>query len=165
MEIKKSLQVPLEDTIRVSVYAPLAVFSRIHPDPFPTSPFEESKGDNPVCVELVRKISACLFTPTLATSMMSDSIRFHGYLSLDKYALEDELLIDGQPIDIPTDGIHIIFDHQVSSDDEDPDVVHLWVDEELNVTGRKTHKTDRGRTNDLVKCINQSRKSKKVHFE
>ena len=86
---------------------------------------------------------------------MSDSIRFYGYTSRDKYPREDELLKDGQAIDVPTDGIHVIFGHQVSSDDEDPDLVHLWVDEELKVTGRKNHKTDRGLANDLVK-IHQS---------
>jgi hypothetical protein len=133
------------------VYAPLAVCSRIHPGPFPNSPFEEIKGDNPVCAEVVRKTSASLFTPTLASGMMSDSICFYGYLSRDKYPLEDELLKDGQPMDLPTDGVHVIFDHQVSSDDEDPDVVHSWIDEELKVTGRKNHKADRGRANDLVK--------------
>ena len=54
-------------------------------------------------------------------------------------------------MDMPIDRIHIIFGHQVSSDDEDRDVVHLWVNEELKVTGRKNHKTDRGRASDIVK--------------
>src|SRR2546430_9792575 len=59
--------------------------------------------------------------------------------------------MDAEPMDVPIGGIHIIFDPQVSSDDEDPDVVHLWVSEELKVTRRKNHKTDRGRANDMVK--------------
>lgn len=155
MEIDQSLQIPLDEHIRVSVYAPLAVCSRIHPDPFPTSPFEETAGDNPVCAELVRKISTSLFTPTLAPGMMSDPIRFYGYVSRDKYSREDELLKDGLAMDVATDGLHVIFDHQVSSDEEDPDVVHLWVDEELKVMGRINHKTDRGRANFLVK-VHQS---------
>jgi len=145
MKIDQSLQIPLTAMIRVSVYAPLSALSRIFPDPFPVSPFEESNVVNPACVELARQISACLFTPALAPHVMPDPIRCYGYVSRDKYPPED-----AQSIDVPTGGIHIIFDHQVSSDDEDPDVVHLWVDEELKVTGRKNHKTDRGRANDMV---------------
>jgi len=87
---------------------------------------------------------------------MPDPIRCYGYVSRDKYSPEDT-----QSIDMPIGGIHIIFDHQVSSDNEDPDVVHLWVNEELKVTGRKNHKTDRGRANDMVKMY----KSIKEEFE
>lgn len=155
MEIAQSLQIPFHDSIRVSVYAPLTACSRIHPEPFPMSPFKEINGDNPVCAKLVRKISASLFTPTLTPNKMPNSIRSYGYVSRDKYPCEDELLKDGQPVDVPIDGIHVVFDHQVSSDDEDPDVVHLWIDEELKVTGRKNHRTDRVRANDMVK-IHQS---------
>src|SRR5271154_3289743 len=155
MKIDQSLQISPDDIIRVSVYAPLSALSLIFPDPFPVSPFEESGVGNPACVELVRQISACLFTPTLAPHVMPDPIRCYGYVSRDKYPPEDAQSIDAEPIDIPIDGIHIIFDHQVS-DDEDPDVVHLWVNEELKVTGRKNHKTDQRRANDMVKMqINQ----------
>ena len=68
-------------------------------------------------------------------------------------------------MDVPIGRIHIILDHQVSSDDEDPDVVHLWVNEELKVTGRKSHKTDQGRASDMVRCISQSRRNLKVEFD
>jgi hypothetical protein len=151
MEIDQSLQIPPDDIIRVSVYAPLSALSRIFPDPFPVSPFEESNVVNPACVELARQISAYLFTPALAAGVMPDPIRCYEYISRDKYPPKDAQSMDAQPMDVPIGGIHIIFDHQVSSDDEDPDVVHLWVNEELKVTGRKNHKTDRGRANDMVK--------------
>ena len=151
MKIDQSLQISPDDIIRVSVYAPLSALSLIFPHPFPVSPFGESGVGNPACVELARQISACLFTPALAPRVMPDPIRCYGYVSRDKYPPEDAQSMDVEPIDVPTGGIHLIFDHQVSSDDEDPDVVHLWVDEELKVTGRKNHKTDRGRANDMVK--------------
>jgi hypothetical protein len=160
MKIDQSLQIPFNDKIRVSVYAPLSALSLIFPHPFPVSPFEESDADNPACVELARQIFACLFTPAPASHVMPDPIRHYGYLSRDKYSPEDlqldaELkdgdLIDAELMDVQTGGIDLIFDHQVSSDDEDPDVVQLWIDEELKVTGRKNHKTDRARTNDMVK--------------
>jgi hypothetical protein len=51
--------------------------------------------------------------------------RCYGYVSRDKYPPEDVQSMDAELMDVPTDGIHIIFDHQVSSDDEDPDVVHF----------------------------------------
>ena len=149
MKIDQSLQIPLNDMIRVSVYAPLSALSLIFPHPFPVSPFEESGVDNPACVELVRQISACLFTPALASHVMPDPIRCYGYTSRDKYPPEDTRSM-AELMDMPYHGVHVIFDHQVSPDDEDPDVVHLWIDEELKVTGRKNHKTDRGRANDLV---------------
>jgi hypothetical protein len=82
---------------------------------------------------------------------MPDPVRCYGYVSRDKYPPEDAQSTDKELIDMPTGGIHLIFDHQVSSDDEDPDVVHLWVNEELKVIGRKNHKTDRGLTNDMLK--------------
>jgi hypothetical protein len=82
---------------------------------------------------------------------MPDPIRCYEYVSRDKYPPEDAQSTDAELIDMPTGGIHLIFDHQVSSDDEDPDVVHLWVNEELKVIGRKNHKTDRGLTNDMLK--------------
>ena len=104
--------------------------------PFPISPFEESKVVNPACVELARQISAYLLTLALATGVVLDPIRCYQYVSRDKYPPED-----AQSMDAPIGGTHIIFDHQVSCDDEDPDIVHLWVNEELKVTGRKTHKT------------------------
>jgi len=150
MKIDQSLQIPSDDIIRVSVYAPLSALSRIFPDPFPASPFEESNVVNPACVELARQISACLFTPALGPRVTPDPICCYGYVSRDKYPPEDAQSMDVEPVDVPTGGIHLIFDHQVSSDDEDPDVVHLWVNEELKVTGRKNHKTDRGRANDMV---------------
>jgi hypothetical protein len=137
MKIDQSLQIPLNDTIRVSVYAPLSALSLIFPNPFPVSPFEESGAGNPACVELARQISACLFTPALASNVMPDPIRCYGYVSRDKYLPEDAQSMGAELMDMPTGGIHLIFDHQVS-DDEDPDVVHLWVNEELKVTGRKT---------------------------
>jgi hypothetical protein len=174
MKIDQSLQIPFNDKIRVSVYAPLSALSLIFPHPFPVSPFEESDADNPACVELARQIFACLFTPAPASHVMPDPIRHYGYLSRDKYSPEDaqfdaELkdgdVIDAELMDVRTSGIDLIFDHQVSSDDEDPDVVQLWIDEELKVTGRKNHKTDRARTNDMMKLINQSRRSLKVDFE
>jgi hypothetical protein len=151
MEIERSLQISLDDKIRVSVYAPFTACSRIHPDPFPMSPFKEINGGNPICAELVRKISASLFTPTPAPNMMSDSIRAYEYCSRERYSPEDELLEDGQPTDIPCDAIYLVFDHQVSSNDEEPDIVHLWIDEKLKVTGRKNHKSDRDRANETVK--------------
>ena len=155
MKIDQSLQIPLTAMIRVSVYAPLPALSRIFPNPFPVSPFEESGGGNPACVEVARQISACLFTPAPASHVMPDPIRCLGYTSRDKYTPEDAQLMDAELMDMPIDGIHIIFDHQVASDDEDPDVVHLWIDEELKVTGRKNHKTDQRRANDMVKSMNQ----------
>ena len=82
---------------------------------------------------------------------MPDPIRCYGYVSRDKYPPEDAQLMDAELMDMPIDGIHIIFGHRVSSDDEDRDVVHLWGNEELKVTGRKNHKPDRGRANDIVK--------------
>ena len=151
MKIDQSLQIPLTAMIRVSVYAPLSALSLIFPNPFPVSPFEESGAGNPACVEVARQISACLFTPAPAPHVMPDPIRCLGYTSRDKYTPEDAQLMDAELMDMPIDGIHIIFGHQVSSDDEDPDVVHLWIDEELKVTGRKNHKTDRGQDNDIVK--------------
>jgi len=54
MEIDQSLQIPPDDIIRVSVYAPLSALSRIFLDPFPVSPFEDSNVVNPACVELAR---------------------------------------------------------------------------------------------------------------
>jgi hypothetical protein len=152
MKIDQSLQIPLTAMIRVSVYAPLPALSLIFPNPFPVSPFEESGGGNPACVEVARQISACLFTPAPASHVMPDPIRCLGYTSRDKYTPEDAQLMDAELME-PIDGIHIIFDHQVSSDDEDPDVVHLWIDEELKVTGRKYHKTDQRRANDMVKML------------
>jgi hypothetical protein len=150
MKIDQSLQIPLNDMIRVSVYAPLSALTLIFPKPFPVGFFEESGVGNPACVEVARQISACLFTP-LASHVMSDPIRCYGYVSRDKYSPEEAQSMDAELVDMPIDGIHIIFDHQVSSDDEDPDVVHLWIDEELKVTGRKNHKTDQRRANDMVK--------------
>ena len=129
MKIDQSLQIPLNDMIRVSVYAPLSALSLIFPNPFPGSPFEESGVGNPACVEVARQISACLFTPALAPHVMLDPIRCYGYVSRDKYSPEKAQSMDAELVDMPIDGIHIIFDHQVSSDDEDPDVVHLWVNE------------------------------------
>jgi hypothetical protein len=161
MKIDQSLQVPSDDVIRVSVYAPLSALSRIFPDPFPVSPFEESNVVNPACVELARQISACLSTPALAPGVMPDPIRCYGYVSRDKYPPEDAQSTDAELIDMPTGGIHLIFDHQVSSNDEDPDVVHLWVNEELKVTGRKNHKTDRGRANDMVKMYKSIKEESK----
>jgi hypothetical protein len=160
MKIDQSLQIPLTAMIRVSVYAPLPALSLIFPNPFPVSPFEESGGGNPACVEVARQISACLFTPAPASHVMPDPIRCLGYASRDKYTPEDAQLMDAELME-PIDGIHIIFDHQVSSDDEDPDVVHLWIDEELKVTGRKYHKTDQRRANDTVKML----KSTKEEFK
>jgi hypothetical protein len=151
MKIDQSLQIPLNDMIRVSVYAPLPALSLIFPNPFPVNLFEESGVGNPACVEVARQISACLFTPALASHVMPDPIRCYGYVSRDKYPPEDAQSMDRELMDMPTDGIHIIFDHQVSSDDEDPDVMHLWIDEELKVTGRKNHKTDQRRANEMVK--------------
>jgi hypothetical protein len=152
MEIERSLQISLDDKIRVSVWAPFTACSGIHPDPFPMNPFKEINGGNPMCAELVQKLSASLFTPTPALNMMSDSIRGYEYCSRDKYSPEDELLEeDGQPMDVPNDAIYIVFDHQVSSNDEEPDVMHLWIDEKLKVTGRKNHKSDRDRANEAVK--------------
>jgi|ERR1700722_1917812 hypothetical protein len=151
MKIDQSLQIPLNDMIRVSVYAPLSALSLIYPNPFPVSPFEESGGGNPACVEVARQISACLFTPAPAAHVVPDPIRCLGYVSRDKYPPEDAQLTETELMNMSIDGIHIIFDHQVSSDDEDPDIVHLWINEELKVTGRKNHKTDRGRANDIVK--------------
>jgi hypothetical protein len=145
MEIDQSLQIPPNDIIRVSVYAPLSALSRIFLDLLPVSPFEEFNVVNPTYVELARQISAYLFTPIPAAGVMPDPIRCYGYIFRDKY-----LSKDAQLMDVPIGGIHIIFDHQVSSDDEDPDVVHLWVNEELKVTGRKNHKTDRERAKDMV---------------
>ena len=74
---------------------------------------------------------------------MPEPTRCYEYISRDKYPPKDAQSMDAQPMDVPIGGIH---DHQVSSDDEDPDLVHL--NEELKVTGRKNHKTDRGRAND-----------------
>jgi hypothetical protein len=153
MKIDQSLQIPLNDMIRVSVYAPLPALSLIFPYPFPVSIFEESGVGNPACVELARQISACLFTPAPASHVMPDPIRCYGYVSRDKYLPEGPPPTEAELMDVPTGGIHLIFDHQVSSDDEDPDIVHLWIDEELKVTGRKNHKTDRGRANDMVKMM------------
>src|SRR5271156_2043853 len=118
MKIDQSLQIPLNDRIRVSVYAPLSALSLIFPNPFPVTLSEESGAGNPACVELVRQISACLFTPALAPHVMSDPICWYGYVSRDKYPLEDAQRMDAELMDMPTDGMHIIFDHQVSSDDE-----------------------------------------------
>src|ERR1700728_746746 len=175
MKIDQSLQTPFNDKIRVSVYAPLSALSLIFPYLFPISPFEESDADNPGCVELARQIFACLFTPAPASHVTPDPIRHYGYLSRNKYSLEDVQLkdaelkdgdvIDAVLMDVQTGGISLLFDHQLSSDDEDPDVVHLWIDEELKVTGRKNHKTDRARANYMVKLIKQSRRSLKVDFE
>jgi hypothetical protein len=145
MEIDQSFQIPPDDIIRVSVYAPLSTLSRIFPDPFPVSPFEKSNVVNPACVKLARQISAYLFTPAPATGVMPDPICCYECISRDKYPPKDAQSMDAQPMDVPIGGIH---DHQVSSDDEDPDVVHLRVNEELKVTRRKNHKTDRGRAND-----------------
>jgi hypothetical protein len=151
MKIDQSLQIPPDDMIRVSVYAPLSALTLIFPHPFPVSPFDEESGvGNPACVEVARQISACLFTPALASHVMPDPIRCYGYVSRDKYPPEDAQSMDAELMDMPVGGMHIIFDHQVSSDDEDPDVVHLWINEELKVTGRKNHKTDRRRANDMV---------------
>ena len=105
MKIDQSLQIPVNDTIRVSVYAPLSALSLIFPDPFPVSPFEESKVVNPACVELARQISACLFTPALAPRVMPDPIRCYGYVSRDKYSPEDAQSMDVELVDVPTAGI------------------------------------------------------------
>jgi hypothetical protein len=115
MKIDQSLQIPPDDIIRVSVYALLSALSRIFPDPFPVSPFEESNVINPACAELARQIPACLFTPALAPRVMPDPIRRYGYVSRDKYLPEDAQSMDTDPMDVPIGGIRIIFDHQVSS--------------------------------------------------
>jgi hypothetical protein len=61
---------------------------------------------------------------------MADPIRYYGYVSRDKSPREEHEMLKGkQPIDVGTAGIHLILDHQVSW--------LLWVDEELNVMGRK----------------------------
>ena len=57
--------------------------------------------------------------------MISDFIRAYEYWSRERYSPEDELLEDGQPTDIPCDAIYLVFDHQLSSNDEEPDVMHL----------------------------------------
>ena len=73
--------------------------------------------------------------------MMPDLIRCYGTSPVTNTRLKTQSM-NTEPMNVPIGGIHIISHHQVSSDDEDPDVVHLWVNEELKVTGRKNHKTD-----------------------
>jgi len=69
---------------------------------------------------------------------MPDPIRLYEYISRDKYPPKDAQSTDAQPMDVPIGGMHIIFDHQVASDDEDPGVVHLWANEELKlITGKE----------------------------
>lgn len=40
-----------------------------------------------------------------------------------------------------------------------------WVNEELKVTGKKNHKTDRGRADDMVKMHKPIQEGLKVDFE
>jgi hypothetical protein len=47
---------------------------------------------------------------------MPDPICCYGYVSRDKYPPEDAQSMDAEPVDVTIDGMHIIFDHQVSSE-------------------------------------------------
>jgi hypothetical protein len=116
MKIDQSLQIPLTTSSAFRSTRLYSALSRIFPDPFPLSPFEESNVVNPACIELARQISACLFTPALAPRVMPDPIRCYGYVSRDKYQPEDAQSMDAEPVDVTIDGMHIIFDHQVSSE-------------------------------------------------
>ena len=148
MHFPNGLNFEADKPIRVSVFAPLAALSQFYSDDFPTKPTADNRYvENPAAIELARQIYTHLFE-SISLESMRLSIRHAIYLTQEKRS-------DQPPLDqeqIVWDAYNITFDHLVAAGDKDPEVVQLYVDEDLRVT-LGTSKSHKARVNATVKMM------------
>src|SRR5271168_5078061 len=142
MHFPNGLNFEADKPVRVSVFAPLAS------DDFPTKPTADDRYvENPGAIELARQIYTHLFE-SISLESMRLLIRHAIYLTQEKRS--DQLPLDQEQT--VWDAYNITFDHLVAADDKDPEVVQLYVEEDLRVT-RGTSKSHKARVNATVKMM------------
>ena len=148
MHFPNGLNFEADKPVRVSVFAPLATLSQVYSDDFPTQPTADNHYvQNPAAIELARQIYTHLFE-SISLKSMHLSIRHAIYLTQEKRS--DQFPLDQeQPV---WDAYNVTFDHLVAAGDEDPEVVQLYVDEDLRVT-LGTSKSHKARVNATVKMM------------
>jgi hypothetical protein len=148
MYFPNGLNFEADQPVRVSVFAPLAALSRVYSDGFPTQPTADNRYvENPAAIELARQIYTHLFE-SISLESMRLLIRHAIYLTQEKRS--DQLPL-GQEQTV-WDAYNITFDHVVAAGDKDPEVVQLYVDEDLRVT-LGTSKSHKARVNATVKMM------------
>src|SRR2546429_1215555 len=127
MHFPNGLKFEADKPVRVSVFAPLAALSRVYSDDFPTKPTANDRYvENPAAIEPARQIYTHLFE-SISLKSMRLLIRDAIYLTQEKRS--DQLLL-GQEQTV-WDAYNITFDHLVAASDKDPEVVQLYVHEDL----------------------------------
>jgi hypothetical protein len=148
MHFPNGLNFEANKPVRVSVFTPLAALSRVYSDDFPTQPTADDRYvENPAAIELARQIYTHLFE-SISLESMRLLIRHAIYLTQEKRS--DQLPLDQEQI--VWDAYNITFDHLVAAGDKDPEVVQLYVDEDLRVT-LGTSKSHKARVNATVNMM------------